>query len=155
MPTNWKQDRIGTAERGENPTVIARMKSGYAVMGDTQFLPGYCVLLAVPQVTHLSDLQPVQRTQFLVDMSLLGEAIERVYRPRRTNYEILGNTDAYVHAHVWARYEWEPQEYIGGPVWRYPKEIRFAATQAFSLQGHGPVKLQLASALAELTRHAS
>lgn len=155
MPTDWKQDRIGAAERGENPTVIARMKSGYAVMGDTQFLPGYCVLLALPQVTHLSDLSLPQRTQFLVDMSLLGEAIERVYRPRRTNYEILGNTDAYVHAHVWARYEWEPQEYIGGPVWRYPKETRFDATQAFSLEAHGTVKLQLASALAELTRHLS
>lgn len=34
---DWKQDRIGAAERGENPTVIARMPGGYAVMGDRSF----------------------------------------------------------------------------------------------------------------------
>src|SRR5579859_1159170 len=126
------------------------MKSGYAVMGDTQFLPGYCVLLAVPQVTHLTDLALAQRRDFLLDMSLLGEAIERVYRPRRTNYEILGNTDAYLHAHVWARYDWEPMEYIGGPVWRYPRETRFAPDKAFSREEHGRFQQQLAATLAAL-----
>lgn len=100
MSHQWQSDRIGSAERGENPTVLCRMRSGFAVMGDTQFLPGYCVLLAAPQVTHLTDLSFTQRQTFLLDMSLLGEAIERMYQPRRINYEILGNTDAYVHAHV-------------------------------------------------------
>jgi len=154
MLTYWKQDRIGSAVRGENPTLIARMKSGFAVMGDTQFLPGYCVLLAVPSVQHLSDLPLDQRRDFLLDMSLLGEAIERVFHPRRTNYEILGNTDAYVHAHVWARYEWEPQQYIGGPVWRYPKETRFEQAHEFSVEKHGDLKGQLAAALAELMKSA-
>ena len=154
MPIDWKQDRIGTAERGENPTFIARMKSGFAVMGDTQFLPGYCVLLAVPQVTHLSDLSFTERRDFLLEMSLLGEAIEHVYQPRRTNYEILGNTDAYVHAHIWARYEWEPEQYIGGPVWRYPKETRFDQAQTFSLEKHGHLKQEIALALTELIKRA-
>ncbi len=152
MYEDWKLDRIGAAERGENPTVIARMPSGFAVMGDTQFLPGYCVLLAVPQVTHLSDMSFAQRTQFLFDMSLLGEAIEQVYRPRRTNYEILGNTDAYVHAHVWARYEWEPPEYRGGPVWRYPAATRFDQSTMFSLERHGPVKDKIAVTLGHTMR---
>ncbi len=44
----WKQDRIGAAERGENPMVLARMRSGYAVIGDTQFLPGYCEEVRIP-----------------------------------------------------------------------------------------------------------
>ncbi|HEV2127574.1 MAG TPA: hypothetical protein VGR22_03035 [Thermomicrobiales bacterium] len=48
---DWKRDRVGSAESGTNPMVITRMESGYAVMGDTQFLPGYCVLLASPRVT--------------------------------------------------------------------------------------------------------
>ncbi|MDQ2744224.1 MAG: hypothetical protein M3Z66_18285 [Chloroflexota bacterium] len=151
---DWRADRIGAAERGENPTVITRMHSGYAVLGDTQFLPGYCVLLAVPQVTHLTDLALPDRRDFLVDMSLLGEAIERVYQPRRINYEILGNTDAYVHAHVWARYDWEPKEYIGGPVWRYPQETRFAPEQAFLREKHEVVRRQLADVLTMLMKSA-
>ncbi|MCW2758360.1 MAG: diadenosine tetraphosphate hydrolase, partial [Nocardioidaceae bacterium] len=25
------------------------------------------------------------------------------------------------HAHVWPRYEWEPAEIVGHPVWGYPR----------------------------------
>lgn len=114
MSDDWIRDRIGAAQHGENPLVIARMRSGFTVIGDYQYLPGYCVLLAAPQVNHLSDLPLPARAAFLVDMSLLGEAIMSVCQPRRMNYEILGNTDEYLHAHVWPRYNWEPQEYRGG-----------------------------------------
>ena len=48
---NWKIDRIHSAEIGENPTVMVKMKSGFAVMGDYQFLPGYCVLLGFPKAS--------------------------------------------------------------------------------------------------------
>jgi hypothetical protein len=53
---DWRADRVDAAERGENPTVLRRMRSGFAVIGDSQFLPGYCLLLASPRtqprVTH-------------------------------------------------------------------------------------------------------
>jgi diadenosine tetraphosphate (Ap4A) HIT family hydrolase len=151
----WQLDRIGTAERGANPTVLRRLASGYAFMGDTQFLPGYCVLTATPQVEHLPDLPFDQRARFLLDMSLVGEVLMAVCQPRRVNYEILGNTDHYLHAHIWPRYDWEPAEYIGGPVWRYPREQRAAATEAFSIPKHGELKTRIAVALEELSRRAS
>jgi diadenosine tetraphosphate (Ap4A) HIT family hydrolase len=147
---DWMRDRIGAAQRGENPLVIARMRSGFAVIGDVQFMPGYCVLLASPQVDHLSDLPLPARTTYLADMSLLGEAILRVVQPRRMNYEILGNTDAYLHAHVWPRYDWEPQEYRGGPVWRYPREQRLAAEHAYSDARHGDLRRRIGEALQAL-----
>lgn len=34
---------------------------------------------------------------------------------RRINLEIQGNTDAFLHAHVTPRYEWEPSEIVGWP----------------------------------------
>jgi hypothetical protein len=40
----WKEDRIGSSHRGENPMVMARMRIGFAVIGDTQHLPGYSLL---------------------------------------------------------------------------------------------------------------
>lgn len=43
---DWRSDRIGSALRGENPTVLTRVPTGFVVIGDTQFLPGYRVLLA-------------------------------------------------------------------------------------------------------------
>lgn len=147
MSDGWMRDRIGAAQRGENPLVIARMRSGYAVIGDYQFMPGYCVLLASPQVDHLSDLPLPERTIYLADMSLLGEAIMGVVQPRRMNYEILGNTDTYLHAHVWPRYDWESQEYRGGPVWRYPREQRFAPEHAYSDAQHGELRRRIGEAL--------
>ncbi|MFI9452759.1 hypothetical protein [Amycolatopsis sp. NPDC052450] len=35
------------------------------------------------------------------------------------NVEILGNTDPFLHAHVWPRYDWEPADKVGQPVWLY------------------------------------
>ncbi|WP_220451174.1 HIT family protein [Nocardioides dongkuii] len=129
-PDAWKADRIGAARAGTNPTVLARMPQSYAVIGDTQFLPGYCVLLVDdPAVDRLTDLPKRQRLEFLDSMDTLGQAVETACRAldpgfRRMNYEILGNTDAYLHAHLFARYEWEPEDRRGQPVWRYdPQEF--------------------------------
>lgn len=35
------------------------------------------------------------------------------------NVEILGNTDAFLHAHIWPRYEWESPDLVKKPVWLY------------------------------------
>ena len=58
VATNWRVDRISSARRGENPLVMARMPSGFAVIGDTQHLPGYSLLLlamAFPSAPPLGD----------------------------------------------------------------------------------------------------
>ncbi|MEU8454472.1 HIT family protein [Streptomyces griseoaurantiacus] len=127
MPTDRRTDRIGAALRGENPTVLRRLTAGFAVIGDVQFLPGYSVLLVdEPHVRRLSDLPRGKRLSFLSDMDRLGEAVEHVCQRldpafRRVNLEILGNTDPFLHAHVWPRYAWEPAEVRGKPVWLHPR----------------------------------
>ncbi|WP_447034869.1 diadenosine tetraphosphate hydrolase [Streptomyces sp. DSM 118878] len=128
MTNGWRGDRIGSALRGENPTVLRRLRAGFAAIGDVQFLPGYSVLLVDdPLVQRLSDLPKAKRLSFLSDMDVLGEAVERACRRldpafRRVNLEILGNTDAFLHAHVWPRFEWEPPELVRMPVWLYARE---------------------------------
>ncbi|MEU0955517.1 diadenosine tetraphosphate hydrolase [Streptomyces niveus] len=128
MTGDWRTDRIGTALRRENPTVLRRLTAGFAVIGDVQFLPGYSVLLVdEPDVQRLTDLPRAKRLSFLSDMDQLGEAVESACRRldpafRRVNLEILGNTDPFLHAHVWPRFEWEPPDLVGKPVWLYPRE---------------------------------
>ncbi|WP_406262192.1 diadenosine tetraphosphate hydrolase [Actinacidiphila glaucinigra] len=128
MAGDWRTDRIGAALRGENPTVLRRLESGFAVIGDVQFLPGYSVLLVdEPNVQRLSDLPRAKRLSFLSDMDRLGAAVERACRQmvpdfRRVNLEILGNAEPFLHAHVWPRFEWEPADLVGRPVWLYPRE---------------------------------
>ncbi len=131
----WREDRIGSAVRGENPTVLAELRGGYAVIGDVQFLPGYCVLLGKdPHATALAEMPRADRVQFLADADLLAAAVERACREadprfRRTNIDVLGNHDAFVHAHIWPRYEWEAPELVRRPVWLYdPANWRDPAT---------------------------
>ncbi|WP_037853863.1 HIT family protein [Streptomyces sp. NRRL S-340] len=128
MTDDWRNDRIGSALRGENPAVLRKLEAGFAVIGDVQFLPGYSVLLVDdPVVERLSDLPKSKRLAFLSDMDKLGEAVERACKRldpafRRVNLEILGNTDPFLHAHVWPRFDWEPTDLVGRPVWLYPRE---------------------------------
>ena len=156
--TDWRADRIGAAAAGTNPMVIARMESGFAVIGDTQFLPGYCLLLAYPAVDHLTDLDLDRRTVFLRDMSLIGEAIERACAGdglRRINYEILGNTDHYLHAHVFPRYEWEPAECSGHSVFLYPRGNWTLPEHQFDEVRHGDLRRSVARHLERLMAQAS
>ena len=132
---DWRDDRIGSAARGENPTVLAELRAGYAVIGDVQFLPGYCVLLGKdPTVSALGEMPRAERVQFLSDADLLATAVERACRItvpgfRRMNLDVLGNADTFVHAHIWPRYDWEPEELVTRPVWLYdPQKWREQTT---------------------------
>jgi diadenosine tetraphosphate (Ap4A) HIT family hydrolase len=155
MSADWRADRIAAALRGENPTVLTRMEAGFAVIGDVQFLPGYCVLLIDdPAITRLSDLPVQRRMAFLTDMERLAEAVERVCGRRdsrflRINLEILGNTDPYLHAHVWPRYAWEPEELVRRPVWLYPPERWRDQVHALGAE-HDDLRLELAVELERL-----
>ncbi|MFC8501605.1 HIT family protein [Pedococcus sp. NPDC057267] len=151
---DWRADRIGAALRGENPTVLRRMPGGFAVVGDVQWLPGYCVLLTDdPQVQRLSDLPRGRRLEFLDSMARLGKAVERACGDidpefRRVNLEILGNTDPYLHAHVWPRYGWEPPELVRKPVWLYPPGHWSDSATALGPQ-HDVLRAAIATHLAE------
>src|SRR5579875_2336252 len=130
MVDTWKSDRLGSALRGENPTVLRRLDASFAVIGDAQFLPGYCVLLTdTPGIDRLTDLPPDRRVAFLADIDVLAEAVERVCARRdpefrRVNIAMLGNLDAFLHAHVIPRYNWEPEQFKTGPIDLYPAEQR-------------------------------
>ena len=112
-------DRVDLAHRGANDTVICRLPSGWAVLGDVQVLPGWCLLLPDPVVPSLNDLDDPRRAEFLRDMTRLGDAILQVTSAERINYEILGNSEPELHAHVIPRYATEPSERRRLPAWFY------------------------------------
>lgn len=147
---SWKSDRIGACVRGENPTLLARMKSGFAVIGDTQFLPGYCVLLRYPKADSLNALSLPERSQYLLDMTLIGDAILKACRPARINYSTLMNLDRYLHTHIEARYDWEPEPYRQRPSFFYPAEQRNDPRFAYCEERYGELKREIAQSLLTL-----
>jgi diadenosine tetraphosphate (Ap4A) HIT family hydrolase len=136
-------DRVELARRGANETVICRLPSGWAVVGDVQFLPGYCLLLADPVVASLNDLDDARRAEFLRDMARLGDAILRVTSAERINYEILGNSEPELHAHVFPRHATEPPELRRLPAWFYD----WAAAPRYDPETHAELREALRSAL--------
>lgn len=122
MPTpTIIHERVEQCRRGEYPKQIARMKSGWAVLGDSQFLRGYCLLYPDPVVAHLNDFSGETRLQFLDDMAALGDAVLAVTGALRINYEMLGNVAPALHAHVFPRYDDEPEDLRTKAVWLYPQ----------------------------------
>ena len=117
-------ERVEQARANTNPTVICRMPSGWAVLGDAQFFHGYSLLLPDPVVPDLNALGPDARRQYLYDATVVGDALLEVTEAYRINYEILGNLDPALHTHIFPRYRHEPQDYRKGPVYYYPREQR-------------------------------
>jgi len=140
--------RIESAREGTNPTVICRMPSGWAVMADTQFLSGYVILLADPVVPDLNALNLDDRARFLLDMAALGDALLIVTDAFRINYEILGNLDPALHAHIIPRYRNEPDEFRKGPAFFY--EASYRASIPFNRERDLPLMERIAKIMDKL-----
>jgi diadenosine tetraphosphate (Ap4A) HIT family hydrolase len=99
--------------------LIARMSSGWAVLGTAQFLRGYSLLLPDPVVPHLNAMPTIYREQFLQDMAALGDAVLKVTGALRINYAMFGNAEPALHAHVVPRYTDEAPELRTAHPWAY------------------------------------
>jgi diadenosine tetraphosphate (Ap4A) HIT family hydrolase len=139
-------ERVEQARSGDNPKVIAKMTSGWAVLGDVQFLRGYCLLLPDPVVPHLNAMSRPDRDCFLNDMATLGDAVLKVTNAVRINYEMLGNVDPALHAHVFPRYDNEPEALRKKPVWFYDWDT----AQKFDKSLHTMLMTEIADALKTL-----
>lgn len=104
---------------GDDPALVTRMASGWAVMGEAQFLKGYCLLLPDPVVPNLNALAHEARLTFLADMAALGDAVLAATGAIRINYAIFGNVDPALHAHVIPRYAEEPPETRSSHPWMF------------------------------------
>ena len=144
--TNTIHSEVAAARAGRNPAVIGRGRSGWFVMATVQVVPGKCLLLPDPVVGSINDLTSSDRARFLLDMVGLGDALLRVTDAYRVNYEILGNGDPVLHAHVTPRYLSEPANRRIWPVWFYD----LSSAPRFDPKRDLAVQRKLAQSLAEL-----
>jgi diadenosine tetraphosphate (Ap4A) HIT family hydrolase len=128
----------------EYPALVARMRSGWAVMGERQVFAGYCLLLPDPVVPHLNALTGVDRAQFLSDMARLGDAILAATSGLRINYAMFGNVEPALHAHVFPRYVEEPTETRMAQPWALDWNVASLYTDA----AHGELRRRIAAKLA-------
>lgn len=142
MPTAIHR-QVEAAVKGELARVIARVPSGWAVLGDPQITRGYCLLLPDPVVTDLNALTGGARRQFLDDMVRLGDAVLAVTAAERINYEILGNVEPALHAHVIPRHASEDPALRIQPVWMHD----WTTAGRFDPEAHRALAAQIAARL--------
>jgi diadenosine tetraphosphate (Ap4A) HIT family hydrolase len=111
--------RVEACRAGVDPTMIARLPSGWAVLGDPQVLRGYCLLLPDPVVPHLNAMAPAAQQAFLADMARIGQAAQEITGAMRINYAIFGNVEPALHAHVFPRLADEPPAHREAHPWSY------------------------------------
>ena len=127
--------RVEACRAGADPTVIARLASGWAVMGDPQVLEGYCLLLPDPVVPHLNALTPGAQVAFLADLARLGQAVLEETGALRINYAVFGNLEPALHAHVHPRYVQEPEALRTAHPWAYD----WSTARRFDAARDGPL----------------
>jgi diadenosine tetraphosphate (Ap4A) HIT family hydrolase len=134
---------VEACRAGQEPAVIVRLASGWAVLGQRQVLRGYCLLLPDPVVPHLNALGAPERDRFMADLGRLGDAVLATTGALRINYAIFGNLEPALHAHVHPRYADEPA------AMRTNNPFAYDWTQAppFDLQQHGPLRDAIRSRL--------
>jgi diadenosine tetraphosphate (Ap4A) HIT family hydrolase len=103
----------------ENPYFVAEMKTGYVALGDHQTYRGYTVFVAKTCVAELHLLPRDERSLFLEEMATVAEAVFRAFEPRKLNYELLGNSVAHLHWHLYPRHADDPEP--TWPVWNDPR----------------------------------
>ncbi|MEK7692194.1 MAG: hypothetical protein AAB425_14355, partial [Bdellovibrionota bacterium] len=112
-------ERVEAARAGCNPFAITRLKSGWWVLGDTQFLRGYSLLLPDPVVPDLNSLDESAYSFYFSDIRAISRALLKVTGADRINLEILGNSEPALHAHLFPRYADEPIEDRSSPAWNH------------------------------------
>src|SRR5262245_61746023 len=110
---------VSAARDGREPRVVARLYSGWVLFGEQQFVRGYALLLPDPVVPTLNALGTQERSQFLLDMTKIGDALLKVTGALRINYAIFGNVEPALHAHVVPRYADEPEDKRAAHPWAY------------------------------------
>jgi diadenosine tetraphosphate (Ap4A) HIT family hydrolase len=94
---------------------IADLALSRVFLHEDQFFPGYALLVLRRHVTELYDLPVAERATLMEEVSRVAQALARVFRPVKMNYELLGNLVPHIHWHLVPRLATDPA--LRAPIW--------------------------------------
>lgn len=97
-----------TEVANEQGFFVADLNVSRLRLAANQFVRGYCVLICHRHVREPYELNTQERSLFFEDMMWVGQALERVFKPVKMNFTILGNAVPHLHAHILPRYYGDP-----------------------------------------------
>src|SRR5215510_349262 len=119
---------------------VALLPTAVAVLGTDQYYAGYTLVIARRHATELYHLPDSESTAYFQDMLRVARAIDRAFLPRKMNYELLGNTVAHLHWHLFPRYADDPAP--TRPTWENEHAVK-RLTEAESVKTIDAIRTQL------------
>ena len=117
-------ERVGLAAEGKYPFLIHEFPQSYLMLGEHQFFPGYCVLVAKSHYQEMSDMPKKMAEDMFREMMTVSRVLQKVFRPTKLNMCSLGNVVPHVHWHFFPRYSSDPQ--FKDPPWLRMHEFESA-----------------------------
>ncbi|MEX2222189.1 MAG: HIT family protein [Candidatus Rokuibacteriota bacterium] len=99
---------------------VADLDVSRVFLHEDQFFPGYVLLVLRRHVTEIYDLPATERAALMEEVSRVAQALARVFRPVKMNYELLGNLVPHIHWHLVPRLATDPG--LRGPIWTVPHQ---------------------------------
>jgi diadenosine tetraphosphate (Ap4A) HIT family hydrolase len=92
---------------------IAELDHCHVMLNKDQFFPGYCFVFTKNHVTELFHLDKETRNGVIEEVNRVAAALDRLFKPAKINYELLGNMVPHMHWHIVPRF-------TDGPLWPRP-----------------------------------
>ena len=111
---------IEQIKNGENLWFVKELETGYVILGWNQHFYGYSLFICKQHVVELFDLDVDFRTKYLLEMTIVAEAVKNAFGAEKMNYECLGNGDVHLHWHIFPRKSRDLLDYGNngkGPFW--------------------------------------
>lgn len=114
--------RIELIKENKNKYFVKETETGYVVLCDYQYFCGYTIFISKIHTDELHKLGKANRELFLKEMALVAEAVIITFKPKKLNYELLGNSDSHLHWHLIPRYGDDPKPETA--IWAIDYETR-------------------------------
>jgi diadenosine tetraphosphate (Ap4A) HIT family hydrolase len=104
-------DGADTCPAGDAGHVLRKVQdlpASIAILAPDQYYRGYTLVVSKTHAAELYELPDHESAQYFDDMRRVARAIGAAFHPRKMNYEVLGNTVAHLHWHLFPRYDSDP-----------------------------------------------
>lgn len=109
---------------------IAELDLCYVLLNRDQFFTGYTFVVTKRHVTELFHLDKTMRYTVMEEVNRVADALYKLLRPDKINYELLGNMVPHMHWHIIPRFRddclW-PR-----PVWSEPHAERILTAAEYA-----------------------
>jgi len=125
-----RSDTCPAAEAGQVLRKVRDLPASIAILAPDQYYRGYTMVVSKTHAVELYELPERQSLQYYQDMVAVARAIATAFKPRKMNYEALGNTVGHLHWHLFPRYEGDPNP--KGPIWETDHAPRLPSPEEYA-----------------------